>query len=784
MKKEKKLKVNTNKSHHSFLWERGRAVFRRFKFLELVSRFIIKYKWFFFSFFIVAIVASCALIPFVQVNFDMTKYLPNDSYTAEGLKIMEKEFGLNGTAQIMLTDASLNETACLKRDMLKVDGIKSILWMDDFIDNDVCETQDYGTIMNILNSVGYGAGFYKIADDGHTYALFQITFENDDYSPVSGNALKAITKLATDRGIKATVSGQTAIMSAEQDLTVKEVYSISLIIAPIFIIILILATRSWIEPLIVIFTIGSSIFINMGTNFFLGGISYITNSISALLQFALAMDYSIFLIHSFGGEREKGLSPKEAIISAMQKSFIPILASSLTTIASFIALCFMKYKIGLDIGLVFSKGIIISLLSVFFFMPPLILIFSKIIDKTTHRSFIPKMKRTADFITRKKRFIPIFALLLIVPAFFLQSNNSFYYGDMANTERDNSAVSQNRMAIENEFGTSNLIAILVPKSNIDVEEYIVSEIWDINNTEENSIMTVQSSLSAKRQLAEASKNPLFSIVLNNSDFGVPEDMLSQMESDNYIRIVAFINTVGESEKAFRVVTKVREIVDGYDIDGVYILGPSVATLDIKNIISSDFDFINFLTIIIILVVIMIAYRSLLLPFLAVFVIEGAVFINMSIPYLQGDPLLFMGYLLISSIQLGATVDYGILLSSKYLEYRQSMPKTEATRASIMSTFGSIATSCSVLASAGLALGFRSEVDAVSSIGMMLGWGALLSGFMVLTLLPQLLRLFDGLLKKTTYKANFFVPEIASNKRLRRLTKEQQINRARKNLKEI
>ena len=763
--------------------EKGRAIFRQFKFLELVSRFIIKYKWVFFSIFVGLIVGSCALIPFINVNYDMTKYLPEDSYTAEGLAIMEKEFGLNGTSQVMLTDIGLNDAACLKRDMLKIEGVKSILWLDDFIDNDICETQDYDTIFEVLDAVGYGAGFYKYSDDGHTYALFQITFENDDYSPISGNALKEIASLANERGFTATVSGQTAIMSSQQELTTKETYSISFIIAPIFILILFFATRSWIEPVIVIFTIGASIFINMGTNYFLGSISYICNSISALLQFALAMDYSIFLIHSFGGEREKGLSPKEAIISAMQKSFIPITASSLTTIASFIALCFMKYKIGMDIGIVFTKGIVISLLSVFLFMPPLILVFSKVIDKTTHRSFIPKMKRTADFITRKKRFIPLVALLLIVPAFFLQGMNKFYYGDMANTEGDNSEISINRMEIEEQFGTSNLIAILIPKTALDIDEYLISDIWKINETEENAIMTVQSSLSAGRQLEEVSKNPIFSIVLNNSNFGVPEDMLSQMESENYIRMVVYINTVGESDKAFRIVTAVRDIVDAYDIEGAYILGPSVATLDIKNIISSDYNFINFLTIIIILIVIMISYRSLLLPFLAVFVIEGAVFINMSIPYLEGNSLLFMGYLLISSIQLGATVDYGILLSSKYLEYRQSMPKTEATRASIMGSFGSIATSSTVLASAGLALGFRSSVDAISSIGMMLGWGALLSGFLVLTLLPQLLRLFDGLLGKTTFKANFFVPEVASNKRLRRLTKQQQIINARKNIKE-
>jgi len=676
--------------------------------VEKIARFIVDKRMYFLYVFVVAAILSVYFAQTVRVNYDLTEYLPQDMPTSKSLILMEEEFGINGLAQLMASDISIPEALTLKQNVAETDGVSNVLWLDDFIDI----AQPLKLADNQLVE-----DYYK---DGN--ALFRIVFEEGDHSLKTGEAIEAIERL---RDGNVYLRGPAIEAFRTRQTAASEVLTITLFVLPIFLIILLLSTGSWIEPVIFIATIGISILINMGTNIFLGEISYITNASSGLLQFAVTMDYSIFLLHRFGEERSKGIETKQAMINALRHSFQAVSASSMTTVAGFAALMFMRYGIGFDMGIVLAKGVILSLISVMILLPALIILFEKMIERTHHRPFMPDLKKAAGVIMKLKVIIPVVVLVLPI-AFLAQNANHFLYGDGAVSERS---------AIYETFGDYNPLALLLPATDIQREGELARALKDVKN-----VSGIES---------------LATIV----DKGLPREFLPKalrdnFETDEYSRMILYIDAPAESEESFAALGRIREIADKFYPAEYSLVGSTSAVADIREVVEHDFRITNMIAILAVGAIILLSFRSLSIPIILVMVIQTSIWINMSIPFFMGSPLIFIGYMIVSAVQLGATIDYAILLTGRYMENRRSMKRREAAVAAIADSGNSIITSAAIMSAAGFTLGYISGVQGIAALGMLIGRGALLSCVLVLTLLPNLLAASDGLIRLTTLKHGF------------------------------
>jgi len=673
-----------------------------------VAIFIVEKRKYFLLLFAAAIVMSLLFAPLVAVNYDKTKYLPQDMHTSRSLAVMEQEFGLNGLAQLMVRDVSVPEALRLKGEMEQIPGVENVLWLDDFVD----------TAKPLTFADTELVEQYYIDGNG----LFQIIFSADDYSLKTGEAIKRLEKL---NGGEVYLRGPAADAFRTRQTAAAEVFTITLFAVPIFLLILLLSTSSWIEPLLFAAAIGVSVLINMGTNFVFGEISFITQASAGLLQVAVTMDYSIFLLHRFGEERANGMETKQAMINALRHSFSSISASSLTTVAGFAALMFMRYGIGLDMGAVLVKGVILSFITVMTLLPALIMFLEKAIVRTHHRLFMPDLRMFAKAVVRLPFIVPIVAVILPV-AFLAQGANHFIYGD--------GAVS-GKTAIYEVFGNFNPLVLMVPAGDIQREADLAGSLGDMENVRHiESLVTI-------------------------IDSGVPREMLPQtltdnFQSENYARMIVHLDTPGESTSAFDAVRGVRSIARRYYGDQYFLVGTSSAVLDIKEVVEDDFALINMIAILAVGTIIMFAFRSLAIPVFLVLAIQAAIWINMAIPYFMGAPLIFIGYMIVSAVQLGATIDYAILLTDRYVKHRQTLKKREAAVMAISDAGSSIITSAAIMSAAGFTLGYVSGVPGIAALGMLLGRGALLSCVIVLTILPHLLVAGDGLIRITTIRHGF------------------------------
>lgn len=690
--------------------------------MEKFARFVVEQRRFFLILFTVVTVISLLLVPLTKVNYDNTKYLPEDMETKKAITVMEEEFGLQGSAQVMFSGVDIPDVLQFKKQMKEITGVTSVIWLDDVADVTVpMSFMDESTVKE----------YYK---DGK--ALLQVTFQDDDHSLATGEALEKIRELAPE---KISIIGPAMNALSTRTMTSSEIFKITLFVVPIILLILILFTNSWFEPILFLTVIGVSVLINMGTNLFVGEISYITRSSAALLQLAIAMDYSIFLLHRFGEERAKGLNVVEAMTQALTFSFTSIMASSLTTVAGFVALMFMRYQIGFDMGLVLAKGIVLSLLSVLLLMPALTILFEGVIERTHHRSFMPSLGGFAKGIMKLRYILPLLITMVLVPAFLAQSANQFLYGDAVTATSEGTRPAIEKKEIQDTFGQLNRVILLVPKGNITNEVALVKELDKI---------TYVKSTQALVTLAD----PLIPRSI------LPDNIINNFESENYARMIVTLNTDTESKTAFDTIAQIREAAQELYPDQYLLLGSSASIIDIKTVVEYDFLTVNLISILAVSLILLFTFRSLTLPLLLVFVIESSIWINMSVPYFMGAPLIFIGYMIVGAIQLGATIDYAILLTGRYMENRRVMGKHEASQKAISDAGNSIITSAGILCVSGFMLGFMSNVSVISSLGMLIGRGALLSGLMVLIFLPQLLVLFDGLIARTTLNPDFFDKE--------------------------
>ncbi len=681
--------------------------------MERLTDWIIRHRKLVILLFSGIAVICAVLFLFVQVNYNMTDYLPPEAQSTIALSLMEKEFDEPmPNASVMIRDVSLMEAMEYKARLAALPGVKMVMWLDDVVD-----------IKMPLQMSGSDTveGFYK---DGN--ALFSVAIAKGQEKDTT----QAIQELI---GEENHVGGEAPDLASAQIATGAEVLNAFVILLPAILAILFLSTSSWLEPLLFLLTIGVSIVINMGTNLFLGEVSFMTNAISPILQLACSLDYGIFLLHSFAAHRENGLVPEDAMRRAMKESIVTVAASALTTLFGFLALMFMNFRIGADLGLNLAKGIVLSFLSAMLFLPALTLSMVKILDKAQHRSFMPSFAGIHKVI--RKIAIPtiIAVAVLLVPTFLGQQRTGFVYGN--EKAAPNSRTGVDRRIIEEEFGQSTVMAILVPRGDVYREEALCKEVQELPHV---------TGVVAYALTVGAAIPPEY----------LGTDITSQFYSENYARIVLYTDTPSEGDEAFQTVTDVQRIVEEYYGDEAYSLGQSANLYDMKIVVEEDNTLVNLIAVIAIFLVLVFSFRSAVLPFVLLLTIETGIWINLSIPYFTGTSIHFMGYLVLSTVQLGATVDYAILMTSNYLMNRKILPRKEAIHKTVGSSFKSILVSGATLAIAGFTLAFTSSNPSISDIGMLLGRGTLLSMLMVTCFLPAMLTLLDTPIGKTTWHANF------------------------------
>ncbi len=670
----------------------------------------------------ILLVLICALLfPMVGINYDMTEYLSEDMPSKKAIEMAKQEFTLPGYARVMIPDMSITQAKGIKNQIEQVEGVDMVLWLDSSV-SDLYAPLDF-TNQNDLKD------YYRIGADGKQYVLFDVTFVKYDSDELTHKALDEIQEIV---GPTAYIAGSAMENKCVQSTLMKEVAVAMCIAIPIVFIILIITTTSYLEPVLFLLVTALGIVINLGSNIMFGQISFFTFSVAAILQLAISMDYSIFLLHTFTHIKESGVEDEEeAMVMAIEQSVVSILSSGLTTIVGFVALALMKFKIGQDMGLVLAKGIIISLFCVIFFMPSMILKFYDKIEKARHKQFIVISDKFAKFCYKSRIVLLPILLVLIIPTYIGQNMNSFLYGNDALGSSPGTEVYNNKQKINEIFYKSNLMLCIVPRTNNIQEAEVAEEI--------DKIPAVKYAKTIATELPD----------------GVPESFVDpsltkQFHSQNYTRFLVAGYTDGESDLAFDTVNEVQAILDKYYPDENYIAGGTPSTLDIKNVIEADYGFVNMISIIGVGLIILFTFKSVAAPFVLLAAIESGIFINMTLTYLQGETMIFMGYLIVSCLQLGATIDYGILMTNNYLSNRETMNKHDAAVLCIKQSALSVLTSGCVLTAAAFTIGLTSTVAAISQVGILIGRGALFSMILVLGVLPALLVIFDKPIQVTSF----------------------------------
>ena len=674
-----------------------------------LAHFIIRRKGVIESIFAAGCIFSLLAMLFVNVNYDLTEYLPASAESRIGLDKMEEEFGYPGTARIMLKDVTLYEAKQYKDRLEAVDGVDQVLWCDSTVN--IYSGEDFINQKDIED-------YYK---DG--CAVMDVTFVEGDTAKSTSKAIDEMKQITGDKGYYVGMAVQNKSLTENVESEMSLILTVAIIM--IFVV-LCVTTTAWTQPILFLLVMGVAILLNRGTNIFIGTVSFLTNNVAMVLQLATSMDYSIFLLDSFTRGKGEGLDDEEAMVNAIDEAINSILASSMTTVVGFLALVFMNFTIGFDMGLVLAKGIVFSLLTVLFLMPAMILKFAKWNERTKHRPFLPEFNKLSSWVYRVRYIIPTIMLLITPVAYVAQGMNDFLYGNSAVGASEGTQVYADDQMIVEKFGRSNMMLALFPNTSPVTEKEMSDQIEDLPYVK--SVTSMANTLPA----------------------GIPEEFLpysitSQLHTKNYSRMLIYIRTKTESDQAFKCADEIQSIIQTYYPQGSYLVGETPSTQDIKSTITDDYNRVNNLSMLGVFLVVMFSFRSFIIPVIVMIPIEIAIFLNMAIPYLEGDTMVFMGYIIVSSIQLGATVDYSILLTNNYVSCRKSMGKKDACISAIKLSCPSVFTSGTIIILAGYIIHFISTTAAIGDLGHLIGRGALFSVFLVLTVLPALLVLCDRII---------------------------------------
>ena len=745
-------------------------------FMLKLARFIVDKRKAFYLVFLAAVLFCAASVSKVHVNNDITSYLPADTETRRGLTLMEEEFTTLGSGQFMLTNVTYDEADQVADEIEQVDGVSSVEFDD---------TEKHYT---------------------GSSALITVTFDGEKDDPVALQAMDHLKSILApyDTYIYSEVGLDTSAQLQSE-------MGIILVIAAIVIVIVLLFTsKSYMEVPVYVIVFGVAAVLNMGTNYWFGEVSYITNSVAIVLQLALAIDYAIIFCHRYMEERETKPA-READIAALSKAIVEISSSSLTTISGMIALMLMQFRIGFDMGAVMSKGIICSMLTVFLLMPGLLMLFSNGIERTRHPNLVPRISLVGKAVVKLRYILPPIFLVTIIAGIFLSGKCEYCFSENV---IDTNNPPEQRIALDrisDTFGNQNTIALLVPKGDYEKESKILAEISELPeidkaqglaNTEAEGYMLTDKL--KPRQFAEIAgvdiemarllyqaygleheeygaifQNPddyeiplvdSFQFLCEQKDKGViklegeqaemvndlQEQLdigLPQLQGEHWSRLVFIADVPEESPQTFALLDQMRAIAAQYYGDDVLLVGNSTNARDLSESFSGDNLKISVLTALFVMIILLFTFKSAGLPILLVLTIQGSIWINFSFPYLTHTNLFFLSYLVVSSIQMGATIDYAIVITNRYMELKTIMSHRDAVIETLNQSFPTILTSGSIMTVSGFLIGMISTNPPISSLGLALGRGTLTSIFLVMTVLPELLILGDTLIERTAITLN-------------------------------
>lgn len=645
--------------------------------------------------------AALAALASTKVNVDsnLANYLPADSDSTVALDTMEAEYGGDiPNAQLMVKGISLEEAERLEKRLLDIDGVEDVAWASD--------SNLLGFPLELL-SEGTLENYYQ---DGN--ALYTLTLDED-------LGIELTEEIRAAAGRETAMSGSFINNKVVAANSSKEITRVVAVVVIFGLGMLILTLDTWLEPVLLILCLFVAVILNSGTNLALGTISNVTKTAASVLQMGVSVDYFIFILHRYKECRSEHTSPESAMAEAMSKAMVSVLSSSLTTIIGFVALTFMRYRIGLDMGIVLSKGVAISLICAFTLMPCVILSFDKAIQRTKHGVVFHSVGQLPELAMKVTGPALVLFLCLALPSSYLQRQNLFYYGS-SHSYKDTSWVMEERQEIQEAFGKSNNMVLMVPKGETGKENQLRKALEKL--PELNSITSFTSALD----------------IMVPMD-AVPDSIRAQLISDNYSRLVLNFALDEESDETFDLIGSIKAVAAEYYGDEYQLVGSSVSTYDLKQVISADTIKVNLIAVGAIFMVLVLSFRRVLIPILLTLGIEGAIWINMTIPYFMGSHLFYIGYLIVSSILLGATVDYAILATSRCLELLEAGNSfRESITGSLSLSSISIFTSSSILAVAGILLKLLCTNQLIAQLGLLLARGVLLAVIIVLFVLPGML----------------------------------------------
>ena len=742
--------------------------------MEKIATFIVDKRNLFFLLYAFALIFSIVATGWVKVENDITTYLPEDTETRQGLTVMNDNFVTYGTARVMVSNVTYETAENICSDLESIDGVTSV----DFDD-----TTDH----------------YKSAS-----ALFSVTFDGTTTDDISVHALHTIRDMLA--GYDTYIDTEVGV-DTSADLQ-SEMSVILVLAAIVIVLVLTLTSRSYAEVPVLIMTFGAAALLNMGTNFLCGTISFISNSVTVILQLALAIDYAIILCHRFSDEHETK-DTREACITALSKAIPEISSSSLTTISGLGALAFMHFGIGRDMATVLIKAILFSLLSVFTLMPGLLMVFSKKIDATRHKNLIPKITFLGKFDVATRFIVPpIFAVVVVVTAVLANKCPYCYsYTDLVTAKQSESQIAHQK--IKNTFGVNNMVAVIVPTGDYDSERQLLKDLdscAEVKSTQGLANIDAMEGYKladalTPRQMSELAgldyevaealyaayavdQNEYGKLISGLGDYKVPlfdmfmflqremkdgnitldgdiqetlDDLFEQLnkaqlqlQSDKYSRLVVYLNLPEESDETMDFLDTMHALIAKYYSSDTYIVGNSTNVKDLSSSFGEDNMLISVLSALFVVIILLFTFKSAGLPVLLIVVIQGSIWINFSVPTIQHESLYFLGYLIVNSIQMGANIDYAIVISSHYTDLKKEMRPKEAIVAALNEAFPTIFTSGTILAVAGALIGVMTTNPVIAAIGTCLGRGTVISIVLVMAVLPQILLIGDTIVERTSF----------------------------------
>lgn len=666
----------------------------------------------------ILIISLVLLIPSVlgyistKINYDLLTYLPKEIDTMKGQDILKEDFNTGAFSMLVSENMKAKDVTALKEKIEEVPHVKDVIWYDSLLDPSVP--------MEMLPK-----DLYEAFNNGDA-TLLMILYDDTSSADGTMEAVREIRKIADERVF---VSGMTAVLVDTQALSEAEAPLYVLLAVILCALTLMLAMDSWLIPFVFLASIGIAIIYNLGSNLFLGQISYVTKALAAVLQLGVTMDYSIFLWHSYEKYAENE-DKEEAMAHAIEDTMSSVIGSSVTTIAGFIALCFMSFTLGLDLGIVMAKGVLLGVISCLTVLPAMILVFDKPLRKTAHKAFLPDLKGIGSFSIKHEKIVLILVALLLIPVVHGYRNTPVYYNLDSSLPRDLPSIVANEK-LKEEFNMNSTHMLLM---DADIEEKKVMEMADEMKKEDGVKFVLG---------LNTVKGPLI------PDEFVPAKLKDALISENNQLLLIGSEYEVASEEVNEQVNRLTQIAKSYDPDSM-LIGEAPCTKDLIEITDHDFNTVSTVSIGVIFLIIAIVFRSISLPALLVAVIEFGIMINMGIPAYTGSKIPFIASIVIGTIQLGSTVDYAILITTKYRRERTAgTPVKEAVRKAIDESAKSVMVSALAFFASTFGVGMYSNIDMISSLCTLMSRGALISMACVLLVLPSVLVVFDGIIMKTT-----------------------------------